>query len=1128
MRRLLIFSLTVLMALTVGCSDTPDGSNGSNTNGGNSSGGSSGGSSSGGSSGGGCTGAFCLEDDVQISADPSQLLFGDIPAGQSTSLKVRIKHIGNSGVLKLTSAKFDTATEEFSIDDFEAKNINSGQLAEFTVTYKPVKSGAKLVRLVISNNDNDADDREFKIPCQVKAAAGNLKVSPSPIDFGAVASKACKDLTVKVFNSGQKPVKVVSASLSPSGSPDFTIKQAPDTNVEVAPLGSTELVLTFCPKPGDDNDATELSLEDSDGNLTIVTVIGAEVAPKILVVPPVLDYGSMQLNGKATRSFKIFNQGIADLQVTAINVSVLSKIKTLTLSDSGPFTLEAGKQKLIDVELEASVVLPNDGAPVVGIVIESNDGSKPQLNVPVFAKTETGSLKVTPSDLLDFAIVGKGVSVERKVELFNQGTAEVEVKSVTIVDSSNGEFELVAGPFVPVSANPSAYVMKAAEYQKFQVKFTAKGPVGAQAKGKLVIESDDPDVPSRTITLIADRAEGSQCNIKIIPGVVNFGVLGYGQSKTLAVTVKNIGSGYCGFQSQKVLDCPSGGLGPFGGGSPVCVMIGLPKFQTFAPSTKLFNLGPGQSGKVNVLFTSPNDGGLFSDPKSLLKYFGYLAIEFKDQSTGLTQWYPKDPSKDTSKLAPNLVASVGEAAVNVLPDSVDFGLVTVGCKSKVEKVSVFNTGITPVYVTKVEFQGCGLEMSKVGWPGIPKKGLEVTQAQPITFGVQYGPQNVGKDACQLVVTSGNEGRCIDASGVDTGTGDCKVTADCTGAQDVLCAGQTFSVPLKGEGTLLDEYTDEFEQGAGKKVDVLFVVDNSGSMGNEQSNLASNFSQFIQLATLWQNDYHLGVVTTDMKNGGDKGKLRELNGTRVITPKTQDPTGTFKSIVKVGTGGSANEQGLAAAKAALTLPNVFDSGKSCKVDTDCADGKCVKGPDGSLGCGGHNRGFLRKQAGLELVFVSDEEDSSPSDLAYYVNFLYSIKGAANKGLFHAHAIVGLSSSGAGSGSGGCNAAKGSRYLTVAKDTGGKTASICDKSFSQSLKTIGEVAFGLSHQFFLTMTAEPSTLKVWVSGKVCSGGAKTWSYEPTSNSVIFVSDTAGGTCMPKKGDKVKIYYKTLCFP
>ncbi len=1117
LRRISTLALVCFSIVALGaCSETPEGGNGSN-------GSSGGGTSGGGTSGGGCTGAFCLEDDLQIAAEPTKLQFLDIPVGQSAEQTVRLKHVGNRGVLKLTAANFAPANDQFELLDFVAKDLAVGESLTVKVRYTPTATGTKKLDLVIANNDNDSSDKSFEVPIEVKAGAGSLKVSPDPIDFGAVDSNTCKDLTAKVFNSGQKPIKITSASLSGSGSPDFKIKTAPDDSKEVQPLSSVDITLTFCPTPGEDNDTTELSLEDSDGKLTVVQVFGAEIAPRITVVPPVLNYGTLDLNAKATRSFKIFNQGIALLKVDKIEISVLSKVKTLKISDVGPFELKAKEQKLIDVELDASIVLPNDGAPVASLVIHSNDANKKLVNIPVFAKTDIGSLKVTPPDVLDFAIVGKGLSVQRKVELFNEGTADVEVKSVEITDSSNGEFELVPGTFKPVSASPSAQVMKAAEYQSFKVKFTATGPVGASAKGMLVIKSTDPGTPERKISLLADRAEGSKCNIKIIPGVMNFGVLSYGQSKTLAVTVKNVGSGYCTFADQKILDCPKGLLG----GKETCSLIGVPKFQTFAPSTKLFNLAPGDSGKLNILFNTPNDGGLFADPKSLLKYYGYLAVKFKDQATGLADWYPKDPAKDSAKLSANLVASVGEASVNVLPDSIDFGLVTVGCKSKVEHVSVFNTGITPVFITKLEFQGCGVEMKKVSWPGVPKKGIEVTQSVPVKLGLQYAPQNEGKDSCQMIVTTGNEGQCVDATGTPTASGSCKVTGDCQGTNDTLCAGQTFSVPIKGEGTLLTEFTDEFEQGAGKKVDVLFVIDNSGSMGDEQKNLANNFGQFIQFATLWQNDYHLGVVTTDMKNGGDKGRLRTQNGTRIVTPKTSNPTGTFQSLAKVGTSGSADERGLAAAKAALTLPHVFDSGKSCKVDTDCTDGTCVKGPDGKLGCGGHNRGFLRKQAGLEIVFVSDEEDSSPSDLAYYVNFLYSLKGAANKGLFHAHAIVGLTKS-SGSGGGGCGAAKGSRYIAVAKDTGGQTASICDASFAKSLKNIGEVAFGLSHQFFLTMNAEPSTVKVWINGVECVGGNTSWAYDQPSNSVVFVSATANGTCMPKKGDKVKIYYKTLCFP
>ncbi|MCB9738810.1 MAG: VWA domain-containing protein [Deltaproteobacteria bacterium] len=1121
-----LLALLAVLALAVGCSDVPEGGNGANANGG----------AGGGGGGAGCEGTFCLETDIRIGANPNPLVFTDIDPGASTKQTLNVQHVGSSGDLNVTAFRFEPDDGEFTIPDFAGFTLASSASRELEVHYAPKVAGPRTVLLILTNNSDDTQLREFKVPVQVKQATGTLVIQPNPIDFGPVASGACAEKKVKVYNSGLKALAIAGVQLSPSGSADFTIKTLPELNKSIEPNSSAEVVLEFCPKPGEDNDTTELAVEDSDGKQVTAQVYGAEITPRITIVPPTLVYGSMPLGAKETRSFKIFSQGLAPLEVKSIEVSVLSKVKTLTISKTGPFTLDPDKSELIDVELTASEVLPNDGSAVASLVVTSNDVSKPTINIPVFAKTETGSLKVTPPDLLDFAIVGQGLEVTRKVELFNQGTADVEIKNISITDSSNGEYSIVTDDqFPPVASSPAAHVMKPAEYRSFTVKFKASGPVGQQAKGKLRISSDDPDKPELDIVLVADRAEGSKCAIQLLPNKLNFGVLGYGQSKTLAFTIKNTGTGYCSIDLDpgkadpiKILDCPAGATFPgLPAGKPTCQFIGISSFKTFAPSTKLFNLGPGDTGKLNVFFDAPNEGGLFSDPGSILKKYGFIGLRFKDQATGLAEWYPEDPTDtaNVGKYSPNLEAGVGKSAVAVLPDQVDFGLVTIGCKSKVQEASVFNTGITPAYITKVELQGCGVEVDKVAWPGIPKTGLEVTQTVPVKFGLQYAPQNVGKDECQMIITTGVEGTCTNASG--QGSTDCQTSADCQSGQ--TCLGQVFSVPIKGEGTLLDEFTDEFEQGAGKKVDVLFVIDNSGSMGDEQNNLATNFKTFIQVATLWQNDFHLGVVTTDMKAGNQSGRLQGVP--RIITHATADPTGKFQANAKVGTNGSADEQGLAAAEAALTLPHVFDAGKACSTDKDCTDGAlCVDDPDnpGVKGCGGHNRGFLRKQAGLEIVFVSDEEDSSPGALKYYINFLYSIKGAANKGLFHAHAIVGLQNNSGGS-SGGCGAAKGNRYITVANDTGGKTASICDASFATALKNIGEVAFGLSHQFFLTMTAEPATIQVSINGQACPYVKdKTWSYDGNSNSVIFVAETNGGTCMPKQGDKVKIYYKTLCFP
>ncbi len=59
----------------------------------------------------------------------------------------------------------------------------------------------------------------------------------------------------------------------------------------------------------------------------------------------------------------------------------------------------------------------------------------------------------------------------------------------------------------------------------------------------------------------------------------------------------------------------------------------------------------------------------------------------------------------------------------------------------------------------------------------------------------------------------------------------------------------------------------------KDVDILFVVDNSGSMGEEQANLSENFGSFISVleADDVKANYRLGITTTDDSNYWCKGQ-----------------------------------------------------------------------------------------------------------------------------------------------------------------------------------------------------------------------------------------------------------------
>lgn len=74
-------------------------------------------------------------------------------------------------------------------------------------------------------------------------------------------------------------------------------------------------------------------------------------------------------------------------------------------------------------------------------------------------------------------------------------------------------------------------------------------------------------------------------------------------------------------------------------------------------------------------------------------------------------------------------------------------------------------------------------------------------------------------------------------------------------------------PVKGvEIVDYSEADDRISLDVSKKVDVLLVIDNSGSMGEEQANLATNFNAFIETLDVAGADFRIAITTTDV--GGD--------------------------------------------------------------------------------------------------------------------------------------------------------------------------------------------------------------------------------------------------------------------
>lgn len=271
-------------------------------------------------------------------------------------------------------------------------------------------------------------------------------------------------------------------------------------------------------------------------------------------------------------------------------------------------------------------------------------------------------------------------------------------------------------------------------------------------------------------------------------------------------------------------------------------------------------------------------------------------------------------------------------------------------------------------------------------------------------------------------------------------------------------------------------TDRWYQHAQPIVDVLFVVDNSGSMGEEQSALSANFPVFMQYMTGSGLDYHIGVVSTDMATSWQAGLLRTGNGTNTITPLTPDPSGTMSGMLdSLGTWGSGDERGRDAAWTAVENVAL-------------------------------NPGFYRPYArALHIVFVSDENDSS--HIVSNGEFLQWM--SAQGPVVTAHAIVGLP--------GDCETSMvGYKYMSYVSATGGVLWDICEPDWAPVMEQMGLQVAGLPREFFLSGHPRPGTLDVTVTWQtsdgpvtagrsVCEAGYETEScqvvHNRSRNSIVF---------------------------
>lgn len=367
----------------------------------------------------------------------------------------------------------------------------------------------------------------------------------------------------------------------------------------------------------------------------------------------------------------------------------------------------------------------------------------------------------------------------------------------------------------------------------------------------------------------------------------------------------------------------------------------------------------------------------------------------------------------------------------VEPEQLDFGQLDAGCPGLSADVTVSNVGDAVLRITSAAITGSGLVTST----DLPD---EIAPGASAIITVSYDPLQVGDVTAQLGVLSNDPDR------------------------------PAAYVQVAASAAALGEAVDEHTQNGEGQTDVLFVIDNSGSMTEHQNKVASNIASFFVYFQSLQLDYHMGVVTTDVDCPDQRGRLQ--GSPTFITPLTSNPEAALAQAVSVGENDCGNESGLAAMEMALTEPNLSTA----------------------------NAGFLRDDAFLSVVLLSDEPEQSSPGSQYYIDFLADLKPDPN--MLSVSTIVGDRSSGCDEICGwlSVDADPGDKYIDVQEAYPGVFDSICTCDFSQTLTNIGWSSAGFQSVFGLSQVpGDPGSIQVEIAGQPAGG----WTYDASANAVVF---------------------------
>lgn len=507
------------------------------------------------------TSAFVGE--VDLAWAPEEVEFGGTPLGVQATANLTIRNLAlgeSAGTLTVYSAIINDMGEVFSIGDGAADfPVDIPPEGELEIPLEAVVDAAEIFNGALRITHNDpAKTFHLYIPLSVYGIVPDLRVTPSPVNFGQVPMDEGRSIIVELSNGGGIPVEVSGAELGSTGNGVFELLLDPDVDgadnlPAVIPLeGHVDIAVHFAPQTVTGYTGRLLIYSNSYTSLIHqVELSGDGLPPALEISPNELDFGCVLVGTEVTRNVEVSYSGEGEVIIADATLSdppfmlLNSPNEAIILSADDVATFELSfspsrEQENFSSELEIALG-PNGDVPLRIPVFGC--GVAPRIDMEFDGDTNFIEVQVLPKPMHEMTEAERALWIARgRAAILNTGTAPMNVSSVEIEEPSSPATWIIEAD-VPAVIQPN-------ESLAFDILW---GPTALAMNSIDIVVCSDAFGLYNIPGLCEDgsghlpfqlRIEKTPISplLGVYPSEIDFGYLGPGQSTTETVYIRNWGA----------------------------------------------------------------------------------------------------------------------------------------------------------------------------------------------------------------------------------------------------------------------------------------------------------------------------------------------------------------------------------------------------------------------------------------------------------------------------------------------------------------------------------------------------------------------------------------------------------